>query len=142
MVVTGLFGDLHNQSRNSPIFLLLDIGAAHCPCDAYSPGSADPNVHRLFSWSLQFCTVSLGVAQHIAGNILHEIIYVVLADRGIVKSKLQDLWSVIVEGYRLDSATTRLGGLTLSMFKASSRPHQVFPLLKANAKETEWFCGL
>ena len=55
-------------------------------------------------------TVSLGVAQHIAGNILHEIIYVVLADRGTVKSKLQDLWPVMVEGYRLDSATTRLGG--------------------------------
>ena len=32
-------------------------------------------------------TVSLGVAQHIAGNILHEVIYVVLADRGTVKSR-------------------------------------------------------
>ena len=84
--------------------------------------------------------MSLGVAQHIAGNILHEIIYVVLADRGTVKSKLQDLWPAIVEGYRLGSATTRLGGLTLSMCTASSRPHQVFPLLKAKAKETEWFC--
>ena len=82
--------------------------------------------------------MSLGVAQHIAGNILREIIYVVLVDRGIVKSKLQGLWPVIVEGYRLDSATTRLGGLTL--FTAPSRPHQVFPLLRAKAKETEWFC--
>ena len=84
--------------------------------------------------------MSNGVTQHIAGNIFHEIIYVVLADRGIVKSKLQDLWPVIVEGYRLDSATTRLGGLALSMFTASSTPHQVFPLLKAKAKETEWLC--
>ena len=49
-------------------------------------------------------TVSLGVAQHIAGNILHEIIYVVLADRGTVKSKLQGPWPVIAEGYRLDTA--------------------------------------
>ena len=48
--------------------------------------------------------MSLGVAQHIAGNIFHEIIYVVLVDRGIVKCKLQDLWPVIVEGYRLDTA--------------------------------------
>ena len=32
-------------------------------------------------------TVSLGVAQHIAGNILHDIIYVVLADRGTVKKQ-------------------------------------------------------
>ena len=84
--------------------------------------------------------MSLGVAQHIPGNILHEIIYVVLADRGTVKSKLQDLWPVMVEGYRLGSATARLGGLTLSMFTAPSRPHQVFPLLKAKGKETEWFC--
>ena len=40
----------------------------------------------------------------------------------------------------MDSATTRLGGLTLSMFTDPSRPHQVFPLLKAKAKETEWLC--
>jgi hypothetical protein len=107
-----------------------------------------PNVHRLFSilamglWSIQLDimhTVSLGVAQHIAGNILYEIIYVVLA-RGSVKSRVQDLWLAILEGYRLISATTRLGGLTLSMFTDPSRPHQVFPLLKAKAKETEWLC--
>ena len=28
----------------------------------------------------------------------------------------------------------------MSMFTDPSRPHQVFPLLKAKAKETEWFC--
>ena len=28
----------------------------------------------------------------------------------------------------------------MSMFAAPSRPHQVFPLLKAKAKETEWLC--
>ena len=108
-----------------------------------------PNVHRLFSilavglWSCQLDimhTVSLGVAQHIAANILYEIIYVVLANRGTVKSRVQDLWPLIVEAYRLDSATARLGGLTLSMFTDPSRPHQVFPLLKAKAKETEWLC--
>ena len=55
------------------------------------------------------------------------------------KSRVQDLWPVIVEAYRLDSATTRLGSLTLSMLTDPSRPHQVFPLLKATAKETEWF---
>ena len=82
----------------------------------------------------------LRVAQHIAGNILHEILYVVLADRSTVKSRVQDLWPVTVEGYRLHNATTGLGGLTLSMFKDPSRPHLVFPLLKAKAKETEWLC--
>ena len=62
VVVTCLFGDLHSQSPNSPIVLLLDIGPAHCPCDAYVPGSADPHVQRLFSilamglWSRQLCT--------------------------------------------------------------------------------------
>ena len=58
-------------------------------------------------WSLQLDimhTVSLGVTQHIAGNILREIIYVVLASRGTAKSRVRDLWPVIVEGYRLDSS--------------------------------------
>ena len=84
--------------------------------------------------------VSLGVAQHIAGNILHEIVYVLLASRGPVKSKVEGLWPLTLEAYRLDTATTRLGGLTLSMLTNPSRPHQVFPLLKAKGKETEWFC--
>ena len=39
VVVTCLFGDLHNQSPNSRIVLLLDIGPVHCPCDAYLLGS-------------------------------------------------------------------------------------------------------
>ena len=56
------------------------------------------------------------------------------------KSRVQDLWPVIVEAYRLGNATTRLGSLTLSMLTDPSRPRQVFPLLKATAKETEWFC--
>ena len=53
---------------------------------------------------------------------------------------MQDLWPLIVEAYRVDSAAARLGGLTVSMFTDPSRPRQVFPLLKAKAKETEWFC--
>ena len=44
-------------------------------------------------------TVSLGVAQHIAGNILHEIIYVLLAHRGTLKSRVKisglSLWRPI-----------------------------------------------
>ena len=40
-----------------------------------------PNVHRHYPLNLDIIhTVSLGVAQHIAGNILHEIFYVALAD--------------------------------------------------------------
>ena len=106
---------------------------------------ADPNVHRLCSilvlGSPVVHAVSLGVAQHIAGNIFHEIFSMwVLADRGTVKGRVQDLWPVTVEGYRLDSATTGLGGLTLSMLQGPSRPHQVFQLLNGKAKETEWLC--
>ena len=82
----------------------------------------------------------LRVAQHIVGNILREIFYVVLADRGTVKGRVQDVWPVTVEGDWLDSAPTGLGGLTLSMFKDPSKSHLVFPLLKAKAKETEWLC--
>ena len=76
--------------------------------------------------------MSLGVA----GNVLHEIIDVVLHPaEALRKAGVQDVWPLIVEAYRLGSATTRLGGL-----KGSSRLHQVFPQLKAKAKETEWFC--
>ena len=101
-------------------------------------------MHRLFS-TLVFGSpvvhaVSLGVAQHIAGNVFHDIFYLVLADRGAVKRRVQDLWPLTVEGYRLDSATIGLGGLTLSMLKGPSRPHQVFQLLNGKAKETEWVC--
>ena len=106
---------------------------------------ADPNVHRLCSilvlGSPVVHAVSLGVAQHIAGNIFHEIFSMwVLAGRGTVKGRVQDLCPVTVEGYRSDSATIGLGGLTLSMFKGPSRPHQVFQLLNGKAKETECLC--
>ena len=47
--------------------------------------------------------MSLGVAPHIAGNILHEIVYVLLASRGTVKSRVEGLWPLTVEAYRLDS---------------------------------------
>jgi hypothetical protein len=56
-----------------------------------------PNVRRLFSIlakvlrSLQLGImhgVSLGVAQHIAGNILYEVICAVLPSRGTVKSRV------------------------------------------------------
>ena len=57
-----------------------------------------------------------------------------------LESRAQDLWLVIAEAYRLGNAAARRGGLALSMFTDPSRPHQVFPLLKAKAKETEWFC--
>ena len=59
--------------------------------------ASHPNVHRLFSilavglWSCQLDimhTVSLGVAQHIAGSILYQIIYAVLASRGTVKNRV------------------------------------------------------
>ena len=99
---------------------------------------ADPNVHKSVSVA-SLVNAVLRVAQHIAGNILHEILYVVLADRGTVKGRVQDLWPVTVEGYRLHNATTGLGGLTLSMLKDPSRPHLV-SLLNAKAKETEWLC--
>ena len=70
---------------------------------------ADPNVHRLFPISVSGSpvvhAVSLGMARHIAGNMLHELFYVVLADRGTVKGRVQDLWPGTVEAYRLDTAT-------------------------------------
>ena len=70
-------------------------------------------------------TVSLGVVQHTASNILYEIIYAVLASRGTVKSRVQDLWPLILEAYRLGNAAARLEGLTVSMLTDPSRPRQV-----------------
>ena len=104
-----------------------------------------PNARTILSM-LQVCGLSLHTRTSCtecpwewhstyAGNILHEIIYVVFANRGTVNSRVQDLWPLIVEAYRLGSAAARLGGL-----KGSSRLHQVFPQLKAKATETKWFC--
>ena len=111
--------------------------------------AAHPNVHRIFSimgmslWSLQYdimhC-VSLGVAQHIAGNVLYEMIYVIMDKGTKVDTRIAEIWSLVQEAYRLDNATTRLGTLTKSMFVDKDAPHKHYPMLKSKAKETEWFC--
>ena len=58
-----------------------------------------------------------------------------------MKGRVQDRWPLTVEAYRLDSARTRLGGLTVSMFRDPSRPRQVLPLLKATARRLSGCAG-
>ena len=78
---------------------------------------AHPNVHRIFlilrmtRWSLQYglmhC-VSLGVALHIAGKVLYEMVYVIMDQATKEDTRIAEIWSLVQEAYRLDNATTRL----------------------------------
>ena len=88
-------------------------------------------------WSLQYgimhC-VSLGVAQHIAGNVLYEMVYGIMDQATKVGIRIAEIWSLVREAYGLDNATTRLGTLTktMSVDKDASRRHH--PMLRCKAK--------
>ena len=53
--------------------------------------------------------VSLGVAQHIAGNVLYENVYVIIDQTTQVGARIAEIRSLVQEANRLDNATTRLG---------------------------------
>ena len=84
--------------------------------------------------------VSLGVAQHTAGNVLYEMVYVIMEQATQVDTRIAKIWSLVQEAHRLDNATTRLGTLTKSMFLDKDAPHKHYPMLKCKAKEAQWFC--
>lgn len=94
-------------------------------------------------WSLAFDVmhiISLGVAQHIAGNVLFELVWYCLAKVGTLKQRLRDVWYGITEYYRSHAGCTEVSKLTLSMFTDPARPHQAYPLCTTKAKETEYLC--
>ena len=65
-------------------------------------------------WSLQYDIVhrvSLGVAQHIAGNVLYEMMYVIMDQTTKVGARIAEIWSLVQEANKLDNATSRLGAL-------------------------------
>ena len=68
--------------------------------------------------------VSSGVAQRIAGNVLYEMVYVIMYHTTRVGARLAEIWSLVQEANRLDNATTRLGTLTKSMFVDKDAPHR------------------
>ena len=84
--------------------------------------------------------VSLGVAQHIAGNVIYEIVYVIMDQTTKVGARSAEVWSLAQEANRLDNATTRVGTLTKYMFVDKDAPHRHYPMLRCKAKEAEWFC--
>ena len=82
--------------------------------------------------------LSLGVAQHIGGNVLHELVWRVL--KGTQKAKLAEIWECIKEYYKVRPRATGVGRLTLSMFVDKDAPHQSYPTRTAKAKETVRLC--
>ena len=124
------------------------LGAPHLQWDANEWRASHPNVHRVFStmcigpWSPALDilhTVSLGVAQHIAGNILFELVWHCLK-HGPLTHRVKEIWAGIKEFYNVTGAETQLSNLTLSMFTDPKKPHRTYPHLSAKAKETEWVC--
>ena len=98
---------------------------------------------RMTRWSLQYdimhC-VFFGVAQHIAGNVLYEIVHVIMDQPTQVGARIAEIWSLVQEANRLDNATTRIGTLTKYVFVDKDAPHRHYPMLRCKAKEAEWFC--
>jgi hypothetical protein len=86
--------------------------------------------------------VYLGVAQHIAGKVLYEIVYVIMDQTTKVGARIAEIWSLVQAANRLDNATTRLGTLTKSMSADKDAPHKHYPMLRCKAKEEErlFFC--
>jgi hypothetical protein len=82
----------------------------------------------------------LGVAQHTEGNVLRELVFVIMDKTTMVKDRIAEIWSLVQEAYRLGNATARLGTLKQSMFVDKGAPHKNYPVLKSKAKEAEWFC--
>jgi hypothetical protein len=91
-------------------------------------------------WSRQYdimhC-VSVGVAQHTAGNVLYETVYVIMNQATKVGARIPEIWSLVQEANRLDNATARLGTLTKSMFVDKDAPPKHYPMLRCIAKAAE-----
>ena len=87
------------------------------------------------------CTVRLWVwHKHIAGNVLYEMVYVIMDQATKVGARIAEFWALVQEANKLDDATTRIGTLTKSMFVETGAPHKHYPMLRCNAKDAEWFC--
>lgn len=124
--------------------------AVGCLALQWTPGEwtqAHQHLHPLWRWgglghwSLAFDTmhvVSLGVAQHIGGNVLYELVYKTLS--GTRMEKVAEVWECIKEYYKLRPRATAIGKLTLSMFVDKDAPHQHYPACTTKAKETEHLC--
>jgi len=87
--------------------------------------------------------VNLGVAQHVSANVMHLLVYhkwILNENMGNVENRTRSLWGMIQEHYQVVKAKTQLNKLVTSMWTDPSKPHQVYPELKAKAKETEHVC--
>jgi hypothetical protein len=82
--------------------------------------------------------MSLGVAQHIAGSVLHALCWRTM--RGSPIENLARVWEAIQDFYNVHNVTTQLTKLTLSMFCDPKAPHSQFAVAKTKGKETEYLC--
>ena len=78
--------------------------------------------------------VYLGVAQHILGNVLYEMVYATMDQATYVGTRIAEISPLAQEANRLDHATTRIGTLTKSMFLDKDAPHRHYPMLRCKAE--------
>lgn len=108
---------------------------------------AHPDCHPLFrflgcSVHTVHCdilhTVSLGVAQQVAGNVLFYMIWHIF--QGPFKRRLQKVWVEIEDFYNSTPGAQRIRRLTWAMFLPQvTAPKKHYPVIsKLKAKETEW----
>lgn len=151
----------HFQSLKPCVFCKADTGE-HCWTD-FRPGAlwkstvwgwaewraAHPQCHRLFTFlgctvHTVHCdvlhTVSLGVAQHVVGNVLFILIWQVLDKTKLTgNQRLAAVWHDIREFYTVAKAPVRIRKLKWSMFLPDPRaPRQHYPHMNTKGKETEW----
>jgi hypothetical protein len=124
---------------------------SHCWRDDAEWRAAHPHRHPMFN-CLQMGihsavvdgplhTMALGVAQHVAGNVVFQLVYQAVPDAlGNTAEKLAHVWAEVQGQYTERHASGRLGRLDMQMFCNARAPYAHYPELQSKAKEAEHFC--
>ena len=82
--------------------------------------------------------LDLGVAHHILGNVIFELIYIVGYLEGrTLDNRREALWSKISSQYQHRGTPTQLSNLEFTFFCDPTAPHQSYPVLTTRVKAAE-----
>lgn len=105
--------------QRHPIFDTLSMGIHSAVCDG--------PLH----------TLALGVAQHITGNLLMELLWGNCIPLPNVPMRLSCVWDLVQQYWSERKCNNRLARLDLQTFCDPSAPHADYPQVAAKGKETE-----
>ena len=83
--------------------------------------------------------IDLGLAHHILGNVMFELVYEkrYCPTKNTIPDRLAELWRRITNQYSSRRTPVQLGTLELSWFSDTSAPHQNYPVLTSRVKAAE-----